>query len=178
MGPVISAETAKEVVKRQKELLAQGGKALLEATHIKPKTGFVSPGIVDLTEVDDLEDRETFGPLLQVIHVANLDQAIVEANHTQFGLSAGLLSDDHEAYEVFRQHVKAGIINWNQQITGASSAAPFGGVGISGNHRPSAYFAADYCAYPVASIEVEKLSMPTTIPPGMPRGISQASIEV
>ena len=35
----------------------------------------------------------------------------------------------------------------------ASSAAPFGGVGQSGNHRPSAYYAADYCAYPVTSFE-------------------------
>ena len=32
---------------------------------------------------------------------------------------------------------------------------PFGGLGASGNHRPSAYYAADYCAYPVASFEAE-----------------------
>ena len=38
---------------------------------------------------------------------------------------------------------------------GASSAAPFGGIGLSGNHRPSAFYAADYCAYPVASSECE-----------------------
>ena len=55
---------------------------------------------------------------------------------------------------------------YQQQISRASSrtwdtllgrtAAPFGGVGLSGNHRPSAYYAADYCAYPVASNEMEQ----------------------
>ena len=39
---------------------------------------------------------------------------------------------------------------------GASSEAPFGGIGLSGNHRPSAYYAADYCAYPVVSMEAEQ----------------------
>jgi succinylglutamic semialdehyde dehydrogenase len=48
------------------------------------------------------------------------------------------------------------VINWNRPTNGASSAAPFGGVGLSGNHRPSAYYAADYCAYPVASNEMEQ----------------------
>jgi succinylglutamic semialdehyde dehydrogenase len=52
-------------------------------------------------------------------------------------------------------------------LTGASSAAPFGGIGASGNHRPSAYYAADYCAYPVASLEQPVLSVPETLPPGM-----------
>ena len=49
-----------------------------------------------------------------------------------------------------------GVINWNRPTNGASSAAPFGGVGLSGNHRPSAYYAADYCAYPVASSEMDQ----------------------
>ena len=36
------------------------------------------------------------------------------------------------------------------------ASAPFGGVGISGNHRPGAAYAADYCAYPVASSEADQ----------------------
>jgi len=49
--------------------------------------------------------------------------------------------------------VRAGVVNWNRPTTGASSAAPFGGIGASGNHRPSAFYAADYCAFPVAGLE-------------------------
>ena len=58
-------------------------------------------------------------------------------------------------------------INWNWPTTGASSALPFGGVGLSGNHRPSAYLAADYCAYPVASIEAGELEADDGAVPGL-----------
>jgi succinylglutamic semialdehyde dehydrogenase len=44
------------------------------------------------------------------------------------------------------------VLNWNRQTTGASGAAPFGGVGQSGNHRPAGYYAADYSAWPMASL--------------------------
>ena len=89
------------------------------------------------------------------------------ANNTRYGLAAGLLSDDSELYEIFRSKIRAGIINWNRPLTGASSGAPFGGIGISGNHNPGAYYAADYCAYPVASMEAESLSMPDQLSPGI-----------
>ena len=76
------------------------------------------------------------------------------------GLSAGLLSDNEKHYRQFIHQIRAGIVNWNRQTTGASGKLPFGGCGLSGNHRPSAYFAVDYCSFPVASIESHKLSMP------------------
>ena len=113
------------------------------------------------------EDGEVFGPLLQVIRVDSFDAATEEANRTVFGLAAGLICDDREAYEVFRRRIRAGLINWNQQLTGASGAVPFGGVGLSGNHRPSGFFAADYCSYPVASIEVPEVRRPAVLPPGL-----------
>ncbi len=81
----------------------------------------------------------------------------VAANKTRFGLSAGILTDDKAKWDKFLALSRAGIVNWNRQTTGASGAAPFGGIGDSGNHRPSAYYAADYCAYPVASMEGEAL---------------------
>ena len=56
----------------------------------------------------------------------------------------------------FWANIRAGIVNWNRPTNGASSGAPFGGIGWSGNHRPSAYYAADYCAYPVASAEADQ----------------------
>ena len=50
---------------------------------------------------------------------------------------------------------------------GALAGAPFGGVGASGNHRASAYYAADYCAYPVASVELDQLQLPELLSPGL-----------
>ena len=77
------------------------------------------------------------------------------------------LSDSAERYQQFLLESRAGIVNWNKQLTGAASSAPFGGIGASGNHRSSAYYAADYCSYPVASLEVEKLTLPATLTPGV-----------
>ena len=66
-------------------------------------------------------------------------------------------AEDPELYDKFWANVRAGVINWNKPTNGAPSNAPFGGVGMSGNHRPSAFYAADYCAYPVTSSEAETL---------------------
>ena len=126
MGPVITPAAAQQVIDAQAQLINQGAQVLLEATLLKEGTGLVSPGILDVTDVQERSDQETFGPLLQVIRVANLDEAIVEANNTVYGLSAGIISNNANHYERFRNEVKAGLINWNQQLTGASSAAPFG----------------------------------------------------
>lgn len=166
-GPVISEEAANAVLAAQEALRSAGAEVLVEARHLKAGTGLVSPGLLDVTGVANRSDEEVFGPLLQVIRVPDFDAAIAEANATAYGLAAGLLSDSRELYERFWTEVRAGLVNWNQQLTGASGAAPFGGVGLSGNHRPSGYFAADYCAYPVASIENETLLQPEKLPPGI-----------
>jgi succinylglutamic semialdehyde dehydrogenase len=117
---------------------------------------FLSPGLIDTTDMSERPDVELFGPLLQVIKVDSFDQAIAEANNTRFGLSASLIGGTPQEYNRFWANIRAGIVNWNRPTNGASSAAPFGGIGLSGNHRPAAFYAADYCAYPVASTEMEQ----------------------
>ncbi|ODC02817.1 succinylglutamate-semialdehyde dehydrogenase [Terasakiispira papahanaumokuakeensis] len=168
MGPLVSAKAADTLLEDYNNLIALGAKPIVAMTRGNPTTGFVTPSIVDATDIlNQLPDHEYFGPLLTVIRYDSLDQAMTIANNTKFGLSAGILSDDRREYEWFLQHSRAGIINWNRQTTGASSAAPFGGTGASGNHRASAYYAADYCSYPVASIEVDTLTTPEKLPHGL-----------
>lgn len=168
MGAMISKNAAALMVKAQQQLLNLGAKSLVELKHVDIESGFVSPGIVDVSNIlDTLPDEEHFGPLLKVIRYDDFDLAIDEANNTSFGLSAGLLADDKADYEHFYQRIRAGIVNWNRPITGASGAAPFGGIGESGNHRASAFYAADYCAYPVASVELEKVALPSSLSPGL-----------
>jgi succinylglutamic semialdehyde dehydrogenase len=167
MGPVVTAGVAQSLLETQDDLVARGAVALVAMRHLKAGTGLLSPGLIDVTGVPDRPDEEIFGPLLQVVRVPDIDSAIEEANRTAFGLAAGLLSDDPAIYQRFREEVRAGVVNWNVQLTGASSRAPFGGVGLSGNHHPSAYFAADYCAFPVASMEAESVAIPERVPPGL-----------
>ncbi|MBE8167196.1 MAG: succinylglutamate-semialdehyde dehydrogenase [Shewanella sp.] len=167
MGSMISETAAKGMVDAQSNLVSLGGQSLVELKHLEAGTGLVSPGLIDVTAIVELPDEEYFGPLLQVVRYQEFDDAIEMANNTQYGLSAGLLADSRADYDYFIARIRAGIVNWNKQITGASGAAPFGGVGASGNHRASAFYAADYCAYPVASVEADVVSLPGTLSPGL-----------
>ncbi|MFS2136834.1 succinylglutamate-semialdehyde dehydrogenase [Duganella sp. Dugasp56] len=167
MGPVVSSAVAKRLVQAQADMVAKGGKSLLQMRQLDENTGFVTAGIVDVTDAQGIPDEEWFGPLLQVIRVADFDSAIKAANATEFGLASALISNDENLWKIFQVRARSGIVNWNRPTTGAASSAPFGGVGKSGNHRPSAYYAADYCAYPVASIENNVLEMPAKLSPGM-----------
>ncbi|WP_428034244.1 succinylglutamate-semialdehyde dehydrogenase [Amphritea sp.] len=167
MGTLISKPAADAILSTQQQLIQAGASVLLEAQVNNSAGTLLSPAIIDTTAATDLPDQEYFGPLLQVIRYRNFASAIATANDTRFGLSAGLFSNDREQYEHFQRHIRAGIINWNRPLTGASSSMPFGGCGISGNHRASAYYAADYCAYPVASIENDTPVLPANISPGL-----------
>ena len=156
MGPVIDSDAADALTEGFVDLLAKGGQAILPLGRPRGDLPFLSPALIDTTDVAQRPDVELFGPLLQIIRVEDFDQAIAEANATRFGLSAALIGGSPQDYNRFWANIRAGIVNWNRPTNGASSAAPFGGVGLSGNHRPAAFYAADYCAYPVASTEVQQ----------------------
>ena len=167
MGSVISASAANQLLSAQQMLLDRGGEALLAMTQLEEGTALLSPGIIDVTHVLQRPDEEYFGPLLTVVRYGNFDESLAIANDTRFGLALGLISPHREHYDRLLTEARAGIVNWNKQLTGASSAAPFGGIGASGNHRPSAYYAADYCAWPMASLESEQIALPATLSPGL-----------
>jgi succinylglutamic semialdehyde dehydrogenase len=167
MGALISARAADGMLKAQADLVALGARPVVEMKKLPLGPAYVSPGLLDVSAIRELPDEEHFGPLLQVDRYDTLDEAIAKGNRTRYGLSAALLSDRREDYERFYRGIRAGIVNWNRQTTGASSAAPFGGVGASGNHRPSAFYAADYCAYPVASVESPACELPAQLSPGL-----------
>ncbi|WP_109806722.1 succinylglutamate-semialdehyde dehydrogenase [Sphingosinithalassobacter portus] len=156
MGPVIDNDTADMLTESFLALSTRGGRPLRHLERPIEGRPFLSPGLIDMTDASDKPDVELFGPILQVFRTNDFAEAIAEANNTRYGLSASLVSQDPKLYDQFWANIRAGIVNWNRPTNGASSAAPFGGIGWSGNHRPSAYYAADYCAYPVVSSESEQ----------------------
>jgi len=154
MGPLISSRAARIARTQFDRLEQQGGRVIRRLEGIDGLSdAFVSPGILDVDGVDGIEDEEIFAPALQVRRAASFDDAIRLANRTRYGLSAGLIGGDEALWTRFLARIRAGVVNWNRPTTGAAGDMPFGGLGSSGNHRPSAYYAADYCAYPVASFE-------------------------
>jgi len=156
MGPVIDNEAADHLQESFLALMMKGGRPIKHLDRPVDTRPFLSPAVIDVTAVEMRPDVELFGPILQVIRVPDFDAAIAEANVTRYGLSASLIGGSPQLYDQFWANIRAGVVNWNKPTNGAPSNAPFGGVGLSGNHRPSAYYAADYCAYPVVSSEAEQ----------------------
>jgi succinylglutamic semialdehyde dehydrogenase len=156
MGPVIDTASADRVQEQWLALMMKGAKPLRRLDRPFEERPYLTPGLIDVTGVTDRPDEEIFGPVLQVVRVKDFDAAIDEANATRYGLAASLVGGTREMYDKFWANVRAGVINWNKPTNGAPSNAPFGGIGLSGNHRPSAFYAADYCAYPVTSSESDR----------------------
>ncbi|EGI90786.1 N-succinylglutamate 5-semialdehyde dehydrogenase domain protein [Shigella dysenteriae 155-74] len=144
-----------------------GGRTLLAPRLLQSETSLLTPGIIEMTGVAGVPDEEVFGPLLRVWRYDSFEEAILMANNTRFGLSCGLVSPEREKFDQLLLEARAGIVNWNKPLTGAASTAPFSGIGASGNHRPSAWYAADYCAWPMASLESDSLTLPATLNPGL-----------
>ncbi|RZJ28910.1 MAG: aldehyde dehydrogenase family protein, partial [Brevundimonas sp.] len=157
-GPLISEKAAAAALAALQERIDMGARVIRASGPIPQDSGgnlpgaFVKPAIIDVTGVS-VPDEEMFAPFLSVTRVSSFDAAVEAANATRYGLSAGLVSDDPANWDRFIRRIRAGVVNFNRPTTGAAGDMPFGGLGASGNHRPSAYYAADYCAYPVASFE-------------------------
>lgn len=158
MGPLIHAQAAEQMLQAQKDLVASGAEALVEMQPSSDCPALLTPSLLQLDADHELEDCEYFGPLLMVRRAEDLDHAIAMASDTAYGLSAGFIGDEESDFHHFLDRVRAGVVNWNRQTTGASGKLPFGGVGQSGNHHPSGFHAADYCSYPIASLESSSLS--------------------
>lgn len=167
IGGLISGQAALNVLKAWQEHVARGAKTLLEPKLVQPGTSLLTPGIIDMSATSNVPDEEVFGPLLCVWRYDDFESAIEMANNTRYGLSSGLISPHREKFDQLLLEARAGIVNWNKPLTGAASTAPFGGVGASGNHRASAWYAADYCAWPMASLETPALTLPETLNPGL-----------
>ncbi|MEI2264812.1 succinylglutamate-semialdehyde dehydrogenase [Erwinia sp. CGal63] len=166
MGSVISPHAAEHIYSEWQARVAAGGQVLLPMRWPERASALLTPGIIDMTALP-LPDEEVFGPLLAVIRYDDFSEAIRIANATRYGLACGLISPRREEFDRLLIEARAGIVNWNKPLTGAASSAPFGGVGASGNHRPGAFYAADYCAWPLASMASAALTLPAALSPGL-----------
>ncbi len=166
-GTVISRQAGQHILQSFQNAVDAGARVWCPVTSQRQNPALLSPGLIEWIDPTVAADEEVFGPMLSIFCVPDLTAAIDLANRSQYGLSAGLLSDSQEAYDQFISTIRAGIVNWNRQTTGASGKLPFGGCGMSGNHRPAGYFSADYCSYPIASLESAQLAMPDKLEVGV-----------
>ena len=167
MGPVVHNRIADQLMAAQEQLINDGAIPLVKMGRPNPDFALLTPGLLDVSAVANIEDEELFGPMLQLYWAKDMDHAIELANNTRFGLSAGMFTDNDDVWDDFYTRIRAGIVNRNRPLTGASGGAPFGGIGASGNHRASAFYAADYCAYPMASMLDDVATLPENLGPGL-----------
>ncbi|MFO0858186.1 MAG: aldehyde dehydrogenase family protein [Phycisphaerales bacterium] len=173
MGPIISRAARDAVLRAQSEMAAEGGEVLVQATAMEGDGNYITPGVVRVESFTKGKsyscqpgtDVEVFGPLVRICEVESFDRAITLANETDFGLAASLFTKDDAVMKRFLNECRAGCLNINTGTAGASSKLPFGGLGLSGNHRAAGSFSTDYCAYPVASM-IER-SGTAAVPVGM-----------
>lgn len=162
-GPIISRQSRQGLLDFQAAAIKGGAEAIVEAAPIEVRGGgwFVSPSILKVRKFvasDDSPakepgcDHEVFGPLLRICEARDLDEALQQAGATRYGLASAIFTRDQAAAERFLFEHRAGCLNVNNGTAGASSKLPFGGVGLSGNHRPAGSFSLDYCAYPIAGM--------------------------
>lgn len=166
MGPIIRREARDALLEFQTRARKAGAQVVLEAAPVSPRGSadgwYISPGVMLVDRFTDQPatnrgldpgcDEEVFGPLLRMTTVDSLDEAIEQCNATRFGLAASIFTRSQESAQRFMAGIRCGCININNGTAGASSKLPFGGLGLSGNHRPAASFSLDYCAYPVAGM--------------------------
>ena len=139
MGPSVSAsqlDTVLSYIEKGKEEGAKlifGGKRLEE--NGLADGYYVEPAIFD--EVDtkmSIAQEEIFGPVLALIKVNGLEEAIDVANDTKFGLSASIFTTNIARMMTFIEDVDAGLVRVNAESAGVELQAPFGGMKQSSSH--------------------------------------------
>lgn len=158
MGPVIDKRSLDNFVKFQEIGVREGNEALMRGKPLDVgfEGNYVSPSIHLVSSMDPksiYQNTEIFSPNVAIYKTSDLEEAIDIVNVSGFGLVASIFSKSRENYEKVLMDAKVGLVNWNRTTNGASSQLPFGGMGKSGNDRPSAHFALNYCTVPVASLE-------------------------
>ncbi|MCB0361531.1 MAG: succinylglutamate-semialdehyde dehydrogenase [Bdellovibrionales bacterium] len=160
MGPLISKESVENYIRFQEIAKREGAECMMrgKALDLDYPGHYVTPSIylVEKYEAKSVYQKsEIFGPNVAVYKIDDFDQAMHINNSTGFGLVMAIFSKDRSLYEKALLDARVGLLNWNRTTNGASSRLPFGGMGKSGNDRPSAHFAVNYCSVPVSCLEDE-----------------------
>src|SRR3546814_17597411 len=119
MGPVIDNQAADGLTESFLVLMSNGGKPIKHMARPIEGRPFLSPAIIDVTDMPERPDIELFGPLLQVVRVSSFEDAIAEANHTRYGMSASPTGGPPENNAQVGAMVRAGIHIWNKPNKGA-----------------------------------------------------------
>ena len=138
LGPVINKKQQLNILSAIETANKQGGKVLCGGNvpkKIELSNGYyIEPTIIDELKTNaELSSKELFGPVVTLHQVNDLEEALQQANLSEFGLTAAIHTRNVDRAMWFAQRVKAGVANINFGTFGSEPHMPFGGVGASGN---------------------------------------------
>ena len=127
-----------------------------KSLDLEVKGHYVTPSIHLVKSFDPksiYQKTEIFGPNVAIYRSSDFNNTLDIVNSTGYGLCMSLFTKNMDLYNEAVLKARVGLLNLNRTTNGASSKLPFGGMGKSGNDRPSAHFAVQYCTVPLASLE-------------------------
>lgn len=142
MGPLTTA-SQREIVERQVEAaLAAGARALTGGRRPEGKGYYYPPTVlVDVTDDMEIMREETFGPVMPIVVVEDLDEAIRRANASRFGLTASGWTTSKETAHRLQAELEAGVVSINDHaVPFAEPTGSWGGVRESGLGRTHGRF--------------------------------------
>jgi succinylglutamic semialdehyde dehydrogenase len=176
MGPLIEPGSVDRYMKFLGIAVREGcevvmrGKTLdvgLQGNYVTPSICWIKNPSVENSRKSVYQQTEMFAPNVAILGVSSIEEAIAQANCTQYGLVTSVFTQSRAVYGQCLEDLQMGLVNWNKSTVGASSKLPFGGFKKSGNHFPTAVAASLYCAMPVASLEVSEPKLSSSMMPGL-----------
>ncbi len=148
IGPVVDAVQLKKnleyvaIGQSEGATLVAGG----EAVPYSKQGYYMTPGLFTETKnAMRINEEEIFGPIASVICVSNYEEALLVANDTPFGLTAGICTTSLKSAHHFKQHAEAGMIMVNLPTAGVDFHVPFGGKkGSSYGAREQGVYAREF----------------------------------
>ena len=133
LGPLAQAKQVALLTEQIQQAIAQGAKVLTggKAIQIKEGTFWEPTLVVDVNHQMSLMMQENFGPILPIMRVKNLDEAIAQINDSNYGLTAAIYTEESEEAEQFAAEVNVGTV-FRNRCDYLDPALPWGGVKQSG----------------------------------------------
>jgi len=132
IGPITRAPQVDVLERQVADAVSKGAKAVVGGARIQQPGNWFSPAV--LTDVDhsmELMREESFGPIIGIQKVASDDEAVQLMNDTEYGLTAGVYTNDEQRAKSILAQLRAGSVYWNC-CDRVSPRLPWSGVGHSG----------------------------------------------
>lgn len=139
-GPLCTLGQRQKIEQVVASSIQQGAKLLTGGQAIDRAGYYYPPTILDCSDVPqaDCVMTELFGPVLSVVSFSNEAEAIQKANHTVYGLAAGIFTHNLSRAHRMTKAIRSGIV-WLNTYRAVSPLAPFGGHGLSGHGREGGF---------------------------------------